>query len=109
MENIEIGIWTVYNDGIKCKQPHKTKGWISKSDIWATTMDGDDEVWDLPIHIARKTWSTKKDVNDLLEAMAIHRIQFPFLPGLKNKEELDRKTNSIADAIIDHRNNCDAA
>ena len=106
MEKIEIGIWNVYSNGITCNQPELTTGCISVSDIYATIRISKELVWDIPIHIARKTWATKKDTEDLLTAMAIHRLQYPLLhPVAEDINNLDRRTDWYAGAIINHRNN----
>ena len=101
--NIEVGIWTIHNDGVKGSPENFPEVQIDNVQLWATTKRGDLILWDLPVHFAEKEWCDEEQAVNLIQAMAIARDnQNSNNPG-EFPVDIDEQTFRVIMEIIDSR------
>lgn len=105
MLNIEIGIWKIEDSIIRCTENENVSRYINGRDVNESRHISQTTFWALPVHVALKDWSSLKDMEDLMIAMAIMRNNL----NLPQDNEVDLHTWQIVKAIVLTRNFDDAA
>ncbi len=101
--NIEVGIWTIYNDGVKGTPLNFPGLQIDNLELWNTTKRGDLILWDLPIQLAEKPWCDQEQAVNLIQAMAIAREYQNSDNSKEFPEDIDEQTIRVMMDIIDER------
>lgn len=85
---IKLNGWNVEGNTIRCTIPGHSNRVIDNDEISCKKKIGTEQVWDWPIHFSEKTWTTKKNIAGLMQAMAIQRNRMGLLP----QEDIDENT-----------------
>lgn len=101
--NIEVGIWTIHNDGVKGSPQNFPEVQIDKVQLWATTKRGDIILWDLPVHFAENPWCDEEQAVNLIQAMAIAREHQNSDNQGEFSVDIDEQTIRVMMDIIDER------
>lgn len=101
--NIEVGIWTIHNDGVKGTPENFPDVQIDKLELWTTTKWGDHIVWDWPVQFAEKPWCDQEQAVNLIQAMAIAREHQTSDGPEEFPADIDEQTIRVMMDIIDDR------
>jgi len=101
--NIEVGIWTIHNDGVKGSPENFPEVQIDNNELWTTTKRGDLIVWDWPVHFAEKLWCDEEQAVNLIQAMAIAREHQNYDNPGEFPVDIDEQTIRVMMDIIDDR------
>lgn len=103
LQDLTVGIWTINCDGITCTPRNLPQRHIGRSMIFATMSVGSEVIWDLPIHLAFKTWMNQKDMINLMKALSIYRLLYPHPTDIEDISEMDNKSLWLGLAVLDNR------
>lgn len=109
MDNIiQVGIWTLNNDGVKGSPENFPEVQINNTELWGTTKHKELIVWDLPVHFAEEVWCDEEQAVNLIQVLAIAREnQNTENPG-EFPVDIDEQTIRVMMEIIDDKIQPDA-
>ncbi len=74
--NIEIGRWTITNNGITTKKENNAIEEFDKNDIWSYEKKGNFFVWESPVFLCSRGWISNIDLLDFNSAFLVYQELF---------------------------------
>ncbi len=100
---LELGIWKVEAEGIRCNFRGPNGAFIPNEEVTGTIITENQKVaWIWPLHFGWMTWSSSKDIENLLAALSIKRLHL----GLSANNQMDADTWEEVLRIISEKGKC---